>query len=318
LPKLPGVYRSMLTEHRRRLDRLVDRQGLVSLKKLYANAQSELERQLRVLPKRLGNSFTAHHSRIMLAQVKQGRMMLAQKMAGEMAGLTRQAQTESLRGLIVDLTTLEREFTGADVVLPIEDAALFQGVIDGRRESLLRTNDESLAYYTADVVEGIEDDLSLALAIGETTSDTIDRVMDGLDNEWWQAERIVRTETLWAANSTQADGLEASAEVFDDLHMRWEEYVDDSTGQPLDERVDDDSLAMHGQIIRPGGQFYFPDSYIDRSDPKVAKRLERFRGQSWAFPPMRPQDRATVSPVRPGWGIPGWQWVDGDRVVWPV
>jgi hypothetical protein len=69
--------------------------------------------------------------------------------------------------------------------------------------------------------------------------------------------------------------------------------------------VADDSLALHGQVAHPGGYFTMP------IDPDVE---ERFWGKRWMFPPNRPNDRAVLSPWRPGWGIPAWEFKGGRRV----
>ncbi|MEE9592236.1 MAG: hypothetical protein V3W28_01495, partial [Thermoplasmata archaeon] len=135
------------------------------------------------------------------------------------------------------------------------------------------------------------------------------------DVEWWQAERIARTEALWAANATHADGMRESARTLPDMMMRWTEYVDDATYRPLDDRVDDDSIALHGQVAPVGGVFRFPLSMP--TGAPIPRRLQRFIGKSWAHPPNRPNDRSSLSPVRPHWGVSGWQWVNGRRVAWP-
>jgi hypothetical protein len=138
--------------------------------------------------------------------------------------------------------------------------------------------------------------------------------MDVMDEQWWAAERVVRTETMTALAMTQADGVAAVAEELPDIMLRWNELIDDATGRPLDDRVDPDSIVMHGQVAPAGGVFYFPDDFADYVDAKAAKRIERFRGWS-GLPVLRPNGREALQPWRQQWGVPGWQWVDGQRVI---
>jgi hypothetical protein len=114
--------------------------------------------------------------------------------------------------------------------------------------------------------------------------------------------------TAWAYNASQADMIDASTEELPDLMMRWSEHVDDLTGAPYDDRVAPDSIVMHGQVAAPGETFVMPED----------ARVDSVRwGLRYAFPPNRPNDRATILPVRPAWGIPCWQWIGNSRVPWP-
>jgi hypothetical protein len=164
-----------------------------------------------------------------------------------------------------------------------------------------------MAAYGSRVVGAIENQLALSLVEGETTGDAIDRVQGVADNEWWQAERIVRTETAAAYNQTAADGIAEVATEFDDMRIRWVEHCDDE-GEPLDDRVAADSIALHGQVARPGEGWVMP---LDAEDVS-----ESMLGQRFFSAPCRPNGRETLSAWRPSWGIPGWEW--RGRKVWIV
>ena len=111
----------------------------------------------------------------------------------------------------------------------------------------------------------------------------------------------------FAYSATQADAMLEAREVLPDLMMRWTEHCDDdANATPLDDRVAEDSIALHGQITPPGGWFTMPDD-----DPEVPQSLQ---GKRWQFPPNRPNDRAVLAPWREGWGVPAYQWVGGGRV----
>jgi hypothetical protein len=165
-----------------------------------------------------------------------------------------------------------------------------------------------MARYGTRLVGQMEEDLALSMATGESVDDAIGRVQDRAGNEWWQAERIVRTESAWAYNVTQMDGTAAVAKDVPGTWLRWTEHVSDA-GVPLDDRVGEDSLALHGQVAAPGGLFTMPPATPDGK--LVSPSLV---GQSWQYPPNRPHDRAVVLPWRSEWGSPGWQWKGGRRV----
>jgi hypothetical protein len=317
--KNPPAYDRVLREHRKRLYRISERRGVGDLRKMYVRTISQLENKLAAIPGAKRDRFTAHQHRLFLGQLRQGLALLTQRMTGVMGDISKDAQVDALRGLINSIGKLEAHFTGAEVVLPVEEAARFQGVIGGVRETMLRTHDVSMARYGARLITAMEDQLSVGLLAGEDIGTAIDRVVNTAGLEWYQAERIARTELIWAHNATQHQALRESARELPDMMMRWTENISDATGRALDDRVDggrvEDSHAMHGQVAPAGGMFRFPNS-MPGGGP-IPAELNRFRGKSWAHPPNRPHDRASLTPVRPHWGVPGWQLIGGRRVPWP-
>lgn len=303
------LYRELLGEHRTRLDRLIDRRGSARLKRMYEQAEADLIKKLAAQAGSRGATFTAHTHRLMLAQIRQGQAMIARRMAGELGDLTKEAQVESLRGLGRQVTKLEKAFTGVTTVLPIEEAATFQGIVRGRSTSLMRLHESSMARYGARLVGKMEGELSQSLMQGETMHEAIGRIEEVTGREWYAAERIVRTETAMAYSATSADGIAAISDSVGGMWMRWTEFVSDSTGDGLDDRVGIDSEAMHGQVAPPGGKFTQPPT---SKSGKIVKG--KIVGEDFEFPPNRPNDRATLAPWRPEWGVPGWQWIGGRRV----
>lgn len=298
---MPALYEIVLAEHRRRLERLATRRAAGRLKDIYDRAQAELVRKVSRLGG--GTPFTAHTLNLMMAQVKAGQIRLAAQMAGELGDVSKDAQVEALGGVITDIKRMERKFAGTTPVLRIEEASRFAGVIDQRRTSLLKMHKTSMARYGSLLVGQMEDQLSLGLASGDSTDEAIGRIQKTAGNEWWQAERIVRTETAWAYNATNADGVKAVRKDVPDIWQRWTEHVSDD-GTPLDDRVGEDSIVMHGQVAEPGGRFTMP------VDPKVHASLWN---KSWLHPPNRPNDRAVLVPWSPRWGAPGWELKGGAR-----
>ena len=309
-------FEAASAEHVKRLNRLIDRGGIVRLRKLYDQAQADLESKLARAIGSASAPFTVHQYRVLLAQVRYGQMQIAGRLGDESARVTTETQSDALRGIIAQIKTLEVQHDLGAVTLPIEEASRFAGVIDRRKTSLLAQNRRSMANYGVGVVRKMEQNLAVALATGATNAEAIETIAKTADLEWWRADRVLRTEQSWAAHATIADGIQASSDALGDLEMRWTEFVSDS-GHPLDDRVGADSVAMHGQVAAPGGEFTMPDS---ASSIVLVTRYGKSRvsdsmiGQSWPHPPNRPHDRATIVPWRPQWGSPGWRVVGGSKV----
>lgn len=313
---MSSKFHAASEEHLKRLNRLIDRGGVDRLRKLYSSAQAELEQKLARAIGRAAAPFTLHEYRVLLAQVRFGQMQIAGRMAEESARVTMETQTDALRGIVGQIKKLEAMHDLPATTLPIEEASRFAGVIDKRKTSLLAQNRTSMTNYGVGVVRKIEDNLAVSLASGATNAEAIERVAKTADVEFWRAERIIRTEQSWAAHSVIADGIRASSEAIGELYMRWTELVTDD-GHPLDDRVGADSVAMHGQVALPGGEFTMPDSARSvhiRTRFGKSRVSEDMLGESWPHPPNRPHDRATIVPWRPQWGSKGWRCVAGAKV----
>lgn len=298
------TYQDVVQAQRRMMKRLTEQRGVGRVKRLYDAAQLDLAGRLGRNLGRGDDSFTAHQQRLAMVQIVDAQSDLAAQMAAELGDAARDTSVDTLRQLGEDLTRLQRAYGDPRQVLPIEEAARFWGVIDGRKTSLLRQHAASMSEYGADLVGTMEEQIGLGRATGQNTSQIIDRVLGVADMEWWKGERIVRTELSWAANATHSDGLGECKEALPDLKQRWLEHcTDGSPPIPMDDRVGDDSIAMHGQVVEPGSFFVMPP------ESPMGKPVSRsLVGKTWSFPPNRPNDRATLSPWRPDWGIPAWEW----------
>ena len=308
--RIPGEIEAVLKEHRARIDRLAERRGVQEIKKLYVESQAEAANRLRRLAKS-NEKFRAVLLDTVSSQLRDGQAHVMRRIAGELGDASHEAQQDSVRSLSAEIKRIEKHVTGHEAPLPIDEAARFRKVIDGRRQSLLRAHDTSMARYGGRLVVKMEDELAKSVLQEESFGEAIDRVEDVADVEWWQGERIVRTELMGAFNAARVDGLKEAANVLDDLRMRWVEHVSDSSFEPLDQRVGKDSIAMHAQVVHPGGLFRFPSDMPDGGD--LPEELDDYVGESWGFPPDRPNDRSSLAPWRPHWGIPAWEWVAGER-----
>ena len=314
---MTAAYEEAAREHLASLNRLIDRGGVARLRKLYADAQAQLEKKLAREVGRGSAPFTAHQYRVLLAQVRQGQMQIAGRLGEESERVTIETQTDALRGITRQIKRLELAHGATSTTLPIEEVARFAGVIDKHKASLLQQNHTSMRAYGSSLVKKMQDSLAMSLATGSSTHEAIESIAKTADVEWWRAERIVRTEQSWAAHLTIADGIKASREALGvELEMRWTELVSDE-GKPLDNRVGADSVALHGQVAPPGGVFRMPSdarSIVITNRYGESRVDESMMSKSWAHPPNRPNDRSSVVPWKPGWA-PGWRVVGGVRVA---
>ena len=315
--KVPKQFLQAVATHRNKLEKVLSGGAAAKMKRLYDSAQDELMSKLRRSIKAgKGEKFTAFHQRVVLAQLRQGQAIITKRLAKEMGPLTKKAQEVALKGLIEDVSLLNYAFTGSDITLPVEEASVFAGVIEGREPSILRANQESFARYGVRVVSDVEDALAQSLLEGASPGEVMDDVAELIDGEWWRGERIVRTESSMAFNSTHRDGIEESAKEIPELGMRWEEFCDDE-GRPLDDRVGVDSIAMHGQVCDADGTFTMPAEapFPTMGDKKGRTDVpDGLVGLTWDHPPNRPNDRSTLSPWMPDWGVPGWRYSNGRRI----
>lgn len=305
-PPISRAFENAMWSHRRALDRILDRRSATDLKRFYDRAQDELTRKLAASVRLgKGESMSALQMQQLLAQVREAQARIAESVANGFTPIIRDTQADGVRQAASTIRALEEKFTGATVRLPLEEAATFQGILGKRSTSLIKANERSFARYGARVTQQVENELALSLATGETPLEAIDRVRAVADNQWWQAERIVRTEGAYAFNAAHADSISEAQGTLPDLMNRWSEHVDDATGAPLDARVAEDSLVLHGQVVPVGANFVMPP------DPRVeAKRWN----QTYAQPPNRPNDRAVLLPWRPRWGGYAWTFKGGRRV----
>jgi hypothetical protein len=302
-------YRAIVIDQQRKIDRLVRAGGVTPVRRVYEEILRELTRAVASLPVTFDQTVKAG----MLAQARAAMSRFVAMGADELSAATAAAMSQASSEAFRLLSQMEHQFAGAVVPMPINEIALLKRATN-RASSLLSVHRRSLARYGAHVVIGMETQTAVGLALGESTSQIIDRIQGVADTEWWQGERIVRTEMAYAYNAGHRDAIEIEAEEMDgDVWSQWSEHAT-ADGAPLDNRVAVDSLAMHGQIAGTCEVFTQPPTspYPDaRGRTDVPPGLV---GQTWEHPPNRPNDRSTLVPWRPHWNVPGWVWRDGRRV----
>lgn len=303
------AYLAAVRAHRATLDRLLDRRGLVPLKRLYDQQQDQLERELlQLLSARRARALDPLQAQVLTQKVRVAQQRMAVKLAKQMQVVLREAQTEGVRQTARTVARLELEFVGGIYEPDLDEPAITSRLVE-RRSGMLNSAAATAWERTAAVVsERMTEEVALALAEDEDAVATVERLRQKADDLWWMGARIVHTATAKAYNSAQADSIDEVAAAVPVVQKRWCELVDDFTGLPFDERVGQDSIVLHGQVVDRKGLFVMPPDL--RVHPSMW-------GQTYFSSPNRPNDRSVTMPWVPGRGIPGWEWRGGSRVELP-
>jgi hypothetical protein len=304
----------------RTLERLTRERGVRPMQKLIESAAAEMQRKVsRLAPD--DETFTAVQQRAILAQYRAMLLDLQPRMTRVLGEASREAQVESIRSMVKTLSLAELEFEGVTTPLPLTQAARMAGIIDKDRASLLRQHDVSVRTYGIDSITQAERYLGQSFATQRSYSETVAGLFDMVDQSRYRAERIVRTETSFAWSAAHASALDEASDIVPGLFRRWVEYVDDFTGAPLDGRVANDSLVLHGQVcftptnatmearstflVGGTGGFEMP------RDNSVNAKLW---GKRYAHPPNRPNDRSRIVGWKVDWPVPAYMVVNGQRM----
>lgn len=302
--------KEFLTEmklHRAALDRILDKRGVAVLKRLYDQGQAQLVSSLFQMVRAEGKTepLNIFQLRQLMMKVRQHQSQMAATFAAQLAPISREAQAEGIRQIDRTITKLEKRFTGALITLPVLEVATFNALLDKRDPALQEAHKRSMARSYALLTTKIEEALTVAVAAEEEPSEAMSRVQDVIFGSWWLQARAIRTGLAAAFNFGHTEAVDAISDDVTDLYKRWTELVDDVTGEPLDNRVGQDSIVMHGQVAKPKNVFTMPP------DPRCHPS---WWGQAWTQSPNRPNDRSVTMPWRPQWGIPGWEWNGTTRV----
>lgn len=257
-------------------------------------AQRNLERRLKQANGLGGpgkESFTAAQLKATLAQI---RAVTAEVKIG-VSGVTMEQGKELAQKAAVSavkyMNASEQKFTGSTNRLGLHTAMLIDRATAGTESSILHrlSTDPNhpgrkgiLDRYGDLVVNHFEDELQQRLIARTPWAEVRDNItkksafLQGAPAHW--AERIVRTEGMYAANRAGNEAIKEADDAFGDMVKIISSVFDDRTGA--------DSFAVHGQIRRPTEAF---DSWFG----------------SYMHPPDRPNDRSVVVPHRIAWPIPG-------------
>lgn len=305
----------------RTLERLTRERGVAPVLKLIRSAAAEMERKVaRLAPK--DETFTAVQQRAILAQYRAMLLELQPRMTRVLGEASREAQVESIRAMVSTLALAELEFEGVTTPLPLTQAARMAGIIDRDRASLLRQHDVSVRTYGIDSITAAEKYLGQAFATQRSYSETVGGLFDMVDGSRYRAERIVRTELSHSWNAAHATALDDASELIPGLFRRWVEYVNDATGAPLDGRVANDSLVLHGQVAftpADGATMEARSTFLVGGTggfemPRDGRVNAKLWGKRYAHPPNRPNDRSRIVGWKVDWPVPAYMVVNGQRM----
>lgn len=286
---------------RRTADRVLDRFALQPVQAVWDVGTSKFLAAIRsVFKGRLGEAITPttidQMGFLVLNQMPHltGRVVVALK------GSTRDTIVESVHSVAGTLGRVRK----ADSVL--DDLHVAQGIVQRWTAHHNQLRDVSSKGIQSGISQAIHKQLDGMRVDFEQHKirDVLAKIEETTEENWWQVERLVRTECASAYNAGANDALMAAGQEIPELRSRWTEMVSDITGVPFDKRVGVDSIVLHGQVARPGMNFTMP------SDPRVSQ----YSGKSWVHPPNRPNDRSVLVPWMPGWGIPGWVVLGASRI----
>ena len=284
---MQSLILGIVNAHRAQLQGLIEIGGVRKLAPLYERAQVELtERLVGLIRAGQGQTFQAHHLRIIIMQVHDALTSFKAGFAGHLRDTSEMAAVLGARHLVGAIKKLERHFSGVEPVLQVEEAGVFRGLYDGIEPSLLARHNQLVARYPLGTIRRVEQNLAQSLLQSETVDQAVNRItgQGGIfARERYRAERIVRTELSYAYGATaQASGREILRQL-PKLHKRLITTFDPRTGE--------DSKKLNGQTVP------WNDPFIWIEKTKAGdKRIE------YMMPPNRPNDRECVVPWRPEYG----------------
>lgn len=284
---MPSAVVGLLKANRKQLVRLIEAKGAKAARKLYEESRAELEKKLaRLKQQGKDQSFTAHHNRMVLLQVKHALLSLDAKLKGHLDKQVDSAALLANRHLVKSVKALEKKFAGHAPPLQVEQAAVFQGVYKKVKPSLLDRHKKSLRFYGKPVVDKVKLEMAKSMLQNETVDQAVDRIagVGGVFAEQrWRAERIARTEMAEAYGQVQhLSMMEMQRTDLPDLKKKWIAHMDDRTGE--------DSKELHGTVLPLNQEFTY--TYQTKKGPKTLRSLTGV---------LRPNDRCTVIPWRDGW-----------------
>lgn len=299
-------YLAILREQQRRLEALANSQGAVPLRRNYDALIDDITKVSG------SGKVDAAGQREILARTRQAMTKFIRIGSGVLDSAAAHIVTATAGQAFNVVAALEKDRTGRSLVVSDRgrDAIASAGP---KPSTLIGAHERSLARYGAHVVIKVQEQIGTGIAIGETHTEILDRVMRTADMEWYQADRIVRTELSYAGNSAAREAIGKEHEILGDVFSQWTENADED-GRPLDAIVCVDSLALHGQIASFGQSFIMPPTSVYPDARGRTEVPEKMIGKTWDHPPNRPNDRSVIGPWRPHWATPGWRWENGRRI----
>lgn len=270
---MPEVLASALTrEHGQAILRL-ERDELSRLVETYEQARLELMGRLASID---GDTFTAQHLRVTLAQVEAGVSSMRSNLGEQYDGTLSALMGDRVDEILAEIAAHEPKF-GAGPVGRIRVDALRR--ISEVEELLLHQFQTSMATYGSGLIREIQGRLGVHLVKRSTMRDMAIDVAGRLREHAfrgarWRAERIVRTEIINAASAGHQAALEAAGAEIPGLKRQWDATLDARTSHICE--------TLNGQV-RPIDQ---PFNYA---------------GREVSRPPAHPNCRSRLVPWHADW-----------------
>jgi len=296
LAPLPASFNRLLELQRRRLATMRDQRAKSVLLEALKRARADVTERIRRFTQTAADApYTLHQHQLYRVQIEQAMLTFGKSVKGGLGTLTAQALRQSIEDSLAQAAIVAGKYEGAPVPMSHEEATrLVMGDSKIREVEAMRITNGA-AKYGLDMTGTLEGELAQSLLTGETTHQAAMRVMGTSPylSKYYQAERLARTEFAHAYGAGARKILDAVAQTDPDLWVMWHEHAQGPewagpgnkpwTGPatPLDDRVGDDSLRLHGQLRRPGELFEDPET-----------------GQKFANTPSRPNGRETLILVR--------------------
>jgi hypothetical protein len=282
------------------MDRMLDKKLVPKADEIFSAETTRLRKILQaiVAPQRKLLVSPLHTAQLGLALGVQT-VRLEKKLGSLLLSRTRETQAEALRSMAQFLGAIKVEGTSLD------DHATVERLIRSHKKALTDRRTAAVKQLVVDVTTTAQQSLrsvDKTLKAGVVAKD----VGELVEGQAWKLARMLRTEESVAFNSMQDLAFNEVQHELPGIMRRWTELVNDLTGAPLDDRVAQDSLLLHGQVAKPGQPFMMPSS------PSTPSRMI---GGSWMSPPNRPNDRAVLTPWYQGCGVPAWIYLAGERVI---
>lgn len=227
---------------------------------VYRQAQREAEERLRALPQ---DRFVAAQQRVILAQATAAVAELEGRLDSVMREMGANSAEFGANGLLGQISHYADAF-GEE----IRGTVNVDRIVGALRPGLLERYENSVNYWGLDKIAAFRREMGAAAAQGKTLSESWQGMAKSLGIKPYQAERIVRTETSFAANYTQLQGMLEAADA-----EEWRKTIVDV----FDHRTGPDSYEIHGQVVKLDG--YFRDIV---------------NGGRFLHPTNRPNDRGTL------------------------
>ena len=255
-----------------------------------------------------GGTYTLASHAAMQAALHTAMKALTRKAGAGLTKVTQGASQKAAANALREYNLHVLANPGVDGQISLDAAAAVWGSAANSGGGLIRQNQESVTKYGLATAREVEKGLAVSLLTNESQRSAMRRIREAIQGTKYRAEMVYRTEAMNAYNVAYMASTETlGEELGEDIWYRWTEHVDDVTGAPYDNRVDGDSIAMHGQVAPPGGTFTLPPYRGGSKNKRV--------GLTWTHPPNRPYDRARLIVWRRRWAdeTPGWVWENGAR-----